>query len=46
MRLDLDMQFVFTANPEDYTNRESIVTPLNSKECYVLHNNYFIIKKN
>jgi magnesium chelatase subunit I len=24
----LDIQFVFTANPEDYTNRGSIVTPL------------------
>jgi magnesium chelatase subunit I len=28
LRLSLDMQFVFTANPEDYTNRGSIVTPL------------------
>ena len=26
--LPLDVQFVFTANPEDYTNRGSIVTPL------------------
>ena len=28
VRLHLDLQFVFTANPEDYTNRGSIVTPL------------------
>ena len=27
IRMALDMQFVFTANPEDYTNRGSIVTP-------------------
>lgn len=31
MRLKLDMQFVFTANPEDYTNRGSIVTPLKDR---------------
>ncbi len=30
-RLNLDMQFVFTANPEDYTNRGSIVTPLKDR---------------
>ena len=28
LRLPLDILFVFTANPEDYTNRGSIVTPL------------------
>lgn len=31
VRLALDMQFVFTANPEDYTNRGSIVTPLKDR---------------
>tara|TARA_B100001245_G_C22887525_1_gene427109 strand:+ start:582 stop:2123 length:1542 start_codon:yes stop_codon:yes gene_type:complete len=31
LRLDLDIQFVFTANPEDYTNRGSIVTPLKDR---------------
>jgi magnesium chelatase subunit I len=31
VRLPLDMQFVFTANPEDYTNRGSIVTPLKDR---------------
>lgn len=31
VRMPLDMQFVFTANPEDYTNRGSIVTPLKDR---------------
>jgi magnesium chelatase subunit I len=31
LRLMLDIQFVFTANPEDYTNRGSIVTPLKDR---------------
>jgi magnesium chelatase subunit I len=31
LRLELDLQFVFTANPEDYTNRGSIVTPLKDR---------------
>ncbi|MDB9990251.1 sigma 54-interacting transcriptional regulator [Flavobacteriales bacterium] len=31
LRLELDMQFIFTANPEDYTNRGSIVTPLKDR---------------
>ncbi len=31
LRLLLDAQFVFTANPEDYTNRGSIVTPLKDR---------------
>lgn len=30
-RFPLDIQFVFTANPEDYTNRGSIVTPLKDR---------------
>ncbi|MBO6515358.1 MAG: magnesium chelatase [Bacteroidia bacterium] len=30
-RLKLNLQFVFTANPEDYTNRGSIVTPLKDR---------------
>ena len=29
--MPLDIQFVFTANPEDYTNRGSIVTPLKDR---------------
>jgi magnesium chelatase subunit I len=31
IRLPLDIQFVFTANPEDYTNRGSIITPLKDR---------------
>lgn len=31
VRLPLDIQFVFTANPEDYTNRGAIVTPLKDR---------------
>lgn len=31
LRFPLDIQFVFTANPEDYTNRGSIVTPLKDR---------------
>ena len=30
-RLPLDIQFIFTANPEDYTNRGSIITPLKDR---------------
>ncbi len=31
VRLPLDISFVFTANPEDYTNRGSIITPLKDR---------------
>lgn len=31
VRLPLDILFVFTANPEDYTNRGSIITPLKDR---------------
>jgi magnesium chelatase subunit I len=31
LRMPLDLQFVFTANPEDYTNRGNIVTPLKDR---------------
>ncbi len=31
LRIPLDTMFVFTANPEDYTNRGSIVTPLKDR---------------
>jgi magnesium chelatase subunit I len=31
LRLPIDLLFVFTANPEDYTNRGSIVTPLKDR---------------
>ncbi len=31
LKLPLDISFIFTANPEDYTNRGSIVTPLKDR---------------
>ena len=31
LRLPINVQFLFTANPEDYTNRGSIVTPLKDR---------------
>ncbi|MEC7064398.1 MAG: magnesium chelatase [Bacteroidota bacterium] len=31
LRLEIKPQFVFTSNPEDYTNRGSIVTPLKDR---------------
>jgi magnesium chelatase subunit I len=31
IRILLDIEFIFTANPEDYTNRGSIVTPLKDR---------------
>lgn len=31
LRLPLDVQLVFSANPEDYTNRGSIITPLRDR---------------
>tara|TARA_B110000444_G_scaffold73755_1_gene69332 strand:+ start:33016 stop:34473 length:1458 start_codon:yes stop_codon:yes gene_type:complete len=31
LRLPVETQFIFTANPEDYTNRGSIVTPLKDR---------------
>jgi len=31
VRMPLDIVFIFTANPEDYTNRGSIITPLKDR---------------
>lgn len=31
LRLPVDVHFVFTANPEDYTNRGAIITPLKDR---------------
>ena len=39
-RLELDLQFVFTANPEDYTNRGNIVTPLKDRIGSQIHTHY------
>lgn len=49
LRMHLDIQFVFTANPEDYTNRGTIVTPLKDRiDSQILTHypdNIFIAKK-
>ena len=37
LRIPLDLQFIFTANPEDYTNRGSIVTPLKDRILSLIH---------
>jgi len=33
IRIPLDVVLVFTANPEDYTNRGNIITPLKDRNC-------------
>lgn len=40
VRLDLDVQMVFSANPEDYTNRGRIVTPLKDRIGSVIQTHY------
>jgi magnesium chelatase subunit I len=40
MRLDLDVCLVFSANPEDYTNRGRIVTPLKDRIGSVIRTHY------
>jgi magnesium chelatase subunit I len=40
VRLDLDVQMVFSANPEDYTNRGRIVTPLKDRIGSVVETHY------
>src|SRR5690554_7822239 len=49
LRLPLDLQFVFTANPEDYTNRGSIVdrksTRLNSSHVRISYAVFCLKKK-
>src|SRR5216110_921680 len=40
IRLDLDVCIVFTANPEDYTNRGRIVTPLKDRIGSVVRTHY------
>ena len=40
IRLDLDLMMVFSANPEDYTNRGRIVTPLKDRIGSVIHTHY------
>ena len=40
IRLDLDVCLVFSANPEDYTNRGRIVTPLKDRIGRVIRTHY------
>ncbi len=40
VRLDLDLCLVFSANPEDYTNRGRIVTPLKDRIGSVVRTHY------
>ncbi len=40
VRLDLDVAMVFSANPEDYTNRGRIVTPLKDRIGSVVRTHY------
>ncbi len=40
IRLDLDLCMVFSANPEDYTNRGRIVTPLKDRIGTVVRTHY------
>lgn len=40
VRLDLDISMVFSANPEDYTNRGRIVTPLKDRIGSVIRTHY------
>jgi len=40
VRLALDIELVFSANPEDYTNRGSIITPLRDRISSQIHTHY------
>lgn len=40
VRLPLDLLLVFTANPEDYTNRGNIITPLRDRIPSQIHTHY------
>ncbi len=44
IRLDLDLCLVFSANPEDYTNRGRIVTPLKDRIGSVIRTHYPITR--
>ncbi len=45
IRLDLDLCLVFSANPEDYTNRGRIVTPLKDRIGSVIRTHYPITRE-
>ncbi|UCD17701.1 MAG: magnesium chelatase [Candidatus Zixiibacteriota bacterium] len=40
VRIPLDMMLVFTANPEDYTNRGNIITPLKDRIASQINTHY------
>jgi magnesium chelatase subunit I len=40
VRFPLDVLMVFTANPEDYTNRGAIITPLKDRIASQIHTHY------
>src|SRR4029453_2862068 len=40
VRLPLDLLMVFTANPEDYTARGKIITPLKDRICSEIRTHY------
>ncbi len=40
LRIPLDLMMVFTANPEDYTNRGNLVTPLRDRIRSQIHTHY------
>ncbi|MCB9882127.1 MAG: magnesium chelatase [Planctomycetes bacterium] len=40
VRLPIDLLMVYTANPEDYTNRGSIITPLKDRIDSQIHTHY------
>jgi magnesium chelatase subunit I len=40
VRLELDLCLVFSANPEDYTNRGRIITPLKDRIGSVVRTHY------
>ena len=45
VRLPLDVCLVFSANPEDYTNRGRIVTPLKDRIGSVVHTHYPVTRE-
>src|SRR5208282_4541877 len=45
VRLDLDLCLVFSANPEDYTNRGRIVTPLKDRIGSVIRTHYPVTRE-
>jgi magnesium chelatase subunit I len=40
LRIPMDVQFIFTSNPEDYTNRGAIITPLKDRIQSQIYTHY------